>query len=228
MRPSALFMTTLIRSGSTPRSIESRRSGSWTVMSSSATAAEARATAVTSGQERAQERMREPVAEELGHVLVQVEQQRHAGELLRERREGQEVGHGRHLDQVVAPAAMLARKSPGGECGEGDVLGQWPAKPTKRAVEREAHDAQGAVDVLLGASPGRRRQMHVDLVAGVDQRVALAADPRVAGEDGVDHDRDPARDAHPPFTSSQSRSFSASESASRSTPRDAASASTRR
>jgi hypothetical protein len=49
-RPSALFITTLIRAGSTPRAIESMRSGSWTVMISSAIRAETRVAAVTSGR----------------------------------------------------------------------------------------------------------------------------------------------------------------------------------
>ena len=123
-RGSALFMTTVILSGGTPRAIESSRSGSWTVMSSSATAADARATPGDERHERPQQRRAEAVAEELGHVLVEVEQQRHAAELLGQGREGEEVRHGRHLHEVVSAPAMLARQAPGGHGGEGHVLGE--------------------------------------------------------------------------------------------------------
>ncbi len=171
--------------------------------------------------------MPESVAEEFGHVLVEVQQERHTGQLLRERREVEEVGHRRDLDQVVRPAAMLAGEAPCRQCRERDVLRHVTGEADRAAVDRQANDPQRAV-ALLGRLARPAQADDVDLVAGVDEGIALAADPRVAGDDRVDHDGDPARVAHPPFTSSHSRSFSASESASRSTPRSAASASTRR
>ena len=93
------------------------------MISSSATAAEARAAPVTSGSSGRRQRRAEAVAEELRHVLVKVEQERHAAELLRQGREGRKSGHGGHLDQVVVPLPMLAREAPGGHGGEGEVLG---------------------------------------------------------------------------------------------------------
>ena len=94
----------------------------------------------------------------------------------------------------------------------------------EEAVQREANDPLRAIGLVRGLARLAQGE-DVDLVAGIGQGVALAADPWVAGIDGVDDDR---HTPHEPLTSSQSRSFSASESAARSTPRSAARRSTPR
>ena len=106
-------------------------------------------------QQRTQQRVRESVAEEFGHVLVEVEQEWHAGQLLRERGEVEEVGHRRHLDQVVAAGgdARRARRQ-ADRAVNATYSAMWPAKPTEATVDRQAHDPQGAVALLGAPRPG--------------------------------------------------------------------------
>ncbi len=172
--------------------------------------------------------MLKAVAEELRHVLVKVEQQGHAGELLRKGGEGEEVRDGGHLDQRIASPPLFEGEAPGDHGSEGDVLRHMAGEADERAIHRQADDTPPTVG-LLGGFAGLAEADDVHLVPGLDEGVALAANPRVAWIHGVDCDRHPPwRRAHLALTSSHSTSFSASESAARSIPRSAASASTRR
>ncbi len=175
------------------------------------------------GNERAEDGTGEPVAEELRHVLVQVEQQRHAAQLQRRGREGKEVGQGRHLHEPVVAAAMRARQLDGGEAGKGEVLGHVPREAGEGAVDGEAQDAEAAIN-LGSCLPGAPQAEEVDLVPGRDEGVDLAAEPRIPGIGGMRHQRDPD---HWPLTSFQSRSLDSGERSARTRPRAAASASTR-
>ena len=125
------------------------------------------------------------------------------------------------------PAPMLAGQPPRDHRGERHVLCEVAGEADEAAVDRQADDPHRAVP-LLGRLAGLAEADDVDVVAGVDEGVALTANPGVPGEDGVDDDRDARPTAHRALTSSQSRSFSASVRLARSTPRSAANASTRR
>ena len=179
-------------------------------------------------KERPKHPVLKAVAEELRHVLVKVEQQGHAGELLRKGGEGEKVRDGGHLDQRIPPPPLLEGQAPGDHGTEGDVLRHVAGEADERAIHRQADDAPPALG-LLGGFAGLAKADDIHLVPGLDEGITLAANPRVAGIHGVDCDRHPRwRRVHPALTSSHNTSFSASESAARSIPRSAASASTRR
>jgi hypothetical protein len=122
---------------------------------------------------------------------------------------------------------VLARQPPGHHRGERQVLRDVAREADEAAVDRQPHDALATIDLLSGFAALTEAD-DVDLVAGIDQGVALPPHARVAGEDGMDDDGHATRIGHLCLTSSQSTSFSASESASRSTPRSTARASTLR
>ena len=182
-------MTTPILSGGTPRAIDSWRSGSWTVISSSATAAEARVTPETSGISGRRRGARNRSRKNSGMSSWRSSSSGTPAELLGQRRESEEVGHGRDLDEVVSPLAMLPSQPPGGHGGEGGVLGQVAGEAGEEPVQREADDALGAIG-LVGRLAGLAEGEDVDLVPGIGQGVALAAHAWVAGVDGVDDDGD--------------------------------------
>ena len=132
------------------------------------------------------------VAEEFGHVLVEVEQERHATELLWQGGNVEEVRHRGNLHEVVSAPMMLAREAPGGHRGECHVLGEVTGESGEEAVQREANDPLRAIGLVRGLARLAQRE-DVDLVAGIGQGVALAADAGVARIDRVDNDRHPPR-----------------------------------
>ena len=130
-RSSAPSMTTEIRDADMPRASASWRSGSWTVIVSSATAALARVATDTMGKSSWRPRLRSGRGK-LRHVLVQVEQERDAGQSHREggRRGSPEGGD---LHQAVARLPpMLGRQPDGREGSEGQVLREMPGEAGER------------------------------------------------------------------------------------------------
>ena len=87
---------------------------------------------------------------------------------------------------------MLAGEAPGGHRGECDVLGEVTGEAGEKAVQREANDPPRAIGLVRCFARLAQRE-DVDLVAGIGQGVALAADAGVAGIDRVDDDGHPPR-----------------------------------
>ena len=154
-RGSAEFMTTVILSGGTPRAIESSRSGSWTVMSSSATAAEARATPVTRGMRGRSTGARKRSRKNSGMSSWRSSRSGTPPSFSGRAANVEEVRHRRDLHEVVSAPTMLAREAPGGHRGECHVLGEVTGEAGEEAVQREANDPL-APSVSSAASPGWR------------------------------------------------------------------------
>ena len=123
------------------------------------------------------------------HVLVQVEEDRHAEQPERQRSEDQEVGQRGDLDQRVAPPGVLSRQAPGDEGGEDDVLEQMTDEAVRSTVHRQPDDAQRAVALACGL-PVVAEAEDVDLVPGGEEGIGLALDARIPGHDGVHEDGD--------------------------------------
>ena len=158
-RPSALFMTTWIFSGGTPRAIDSWRSGSWTVISSSATdggrlrrGGDQRAAAVA-GAARRSGRGRTPACPRAGR----------AGAARRPsfsgmRREARKSGTVATCTRPYRRRRCSRARRQVDHGGEGEVLGDVAGEADEGAVDRQAHD-RGRPSVSVAGSPGWRRQM---------------------------------------------------------------------
>ena len=141
-------------------------------------------------EQRSKERRGEAVAEELRHVLVQVEQQRHAAELLAASRRSS----GSRAPSPPGPgrSAGADARAPGARSTmpvKARYSAMWPANPTKARLTGR-RTIRIAPSVSSAGSPGCAQADDVDLVARLHQGIALAADARVAREDRVGDDGD--------------------------------------
>lgn len=140
-----------------------------------------------------EDRVRRPweaAPEELGHRLVEVEQQRHPGKPQRNGGEGQEVGQAVDLDEPVATAAVGPGEGPAGAKEEREVLAEIDPEPRAlMALDAEPPDMNtGDVSLDRVVSPAQGED--VDGMPGSDERFGLAADPRILVVIRVDDHRD--------------------------------------
>jgi hypothetical protein len=179
-------------------------------------------------EERAQATTREAVAEEFGHVLVKVEEERQAREVDRKGGKGQEVRQGGDLDEAIAPMPMLDGQPNGDDPSEGEVLREVAGEPGEPAADGQADDSDPVPNLDLRLA-GVAKAEQVDIVPGLAQGLRLPSDTRVVGERGMRDDGDPTNRAggcHRAFTSFHRSSLAAGSRSARTSPRSAASRST--
>ena len=134
--------------------------------------------------------VREAGLEEDRHRFVEIEDDRDPDELERQRGEHEEVRQRRDLDEPEAMAPVRPHGVPGRPEPEPDVLAQVRREAGALvALDVDPVDAH-AVELAVGRFVELAQADDEDRAAGRDERLGLAADPRVLLVVAVDDEQD--------------------------------------
>ena len=136
----------------------------------------------------------EPAAKELGHRLVEIQDDRHADKPERHGGEDQEVRQRVDLDETVVPSAVGHGQGETGPDEEPEVLEEVGSQAgTLVTLDAQAHDTD-TIDRLRGAVLGAAQRVNVDRTAGRDEGLGFAPHPGVLLVIGVGEHGDRAQD----------------------------------